>query len=604
MSEVSIQKTPNPLVYLFKKTWVYSAGNRRSVACFWFLFLCASSIELFCAPFVWAKIMNILQEQGITQVNLSFLFFLLFLTAVANLAVWFFHGPGRILERINAFKVRVNYRKHLLKGVITLPMKWHADHHSGDTIDKVEKGTNALYSFSEDTFQTIYALLELIGSCLVLLYFSPSSIVVLFGMMLAVIFMVTRIDRILIPQYKELNHAENTVSESTFDAISNITTVIILRVERLIWNAIVKKAEQPFVLFRKNAILNEIKWALTSICCSITTVLVLGIYFWQQTSTPETLLIGNVFLLIKYLERINYLFFHFTEKYGQIIKLKTRVENAEELDKDFTGENLSNHVLPKSWERIEIRGLDFGYQHDGDALHLENISLSIKRGERIALVGESGSGKTTLLKVMRDLYSPKNLELSVDGKKITDGFGGIARAISLVPQSPEIFATTILQNITLGADYEMDHVRHYTDMACFTEIVDALPKGFDSSIKEKGVNLSGGQQQRLALARGLLACHEKDIILLDESTSSVDAANEKEIYQNIFREFSEKTIISSTHRLHLLSSFDRIYVFGNGQIIGEGTLDDLLSSCVPFKELWDKYHNVEYSTEKEICSLR
>jgi len=127
-------------------------------------------------------------------------------------------------------------------------------------------------------------------------------------------------------------------------------------------------------------------------------------------------------------------------------------------------------------------------------------------------------------------------------------------------------------------------------MACFTDVVEDLPKKFDSSIKEKGVNLSGGQQQRLSLARGLLACHDKDIVLLDEPTSSLDTVTEMKVYRNIFREFRDKTIISSIHRLHLLPLFHKIYVFSEGRIIASGNLEELLTHCPEFQELWRQYH--------------
>jgi len=114
-----------------------------------------------------------------------------------------------------------------------------------------------------------------------------------------------------------------------------------------------------------------------------------------------------------------------------------------------------------------------------------------------------------------------------------------------------------------------------------------LPKGFDSSIKEDGVNLSGGQQQCLALSRGLTACHDKDIVLLDEPTSSLDMITGIAVYQNIFRDFKGKTIISTVHQLQLLPLFDRICVFDKGQIVASGTLQELLSSCPKFVSFWE-----------------
>jgi ATP-binding cassette, subfamily B, bacterial len=581
----------NPLLYLFGKTWHYSAGNRRMVVWYWLMFIIANSIILFSQPLIMAKVMDIIQKQGITAMNIRILLGLLALTLLIELLFWAIHGPARCIERCNAFKARLNYRSFLLKGVMTLPMEWHVDHHSGDTIDKIEKGTSGLFSFSEDSFEVIYAMVQLVISYAILAYFSPPAAYIVLGMILVSAWITIRFDRVMLRQYRELNRAENHISESIFDAISNITTVIILRVEHLVFSAIMHKVAKPFPLFKYNQRLNELKWFATNICCTTMTIIVLGVYFWQNIGTAQGVLIGSVYLLIKYLEKISDLFFRFTSMYSDILQRKARVMNAEELAKDFRAENFMNHVLPQSWQRLEVENLNFSYLSDGDGdLHLENVSLSLARGERIALVGESGSGKTTFLKVMRDLYHPRSLQLKADEQRIQGGFGGISRAIALVPQNPEIFATTILENITLGADYDLNFVRQFTDMACFSDVVEELPRKFDSSIKEKGVNLSGGQQQRLALARGLLACHDKDVVLLDEPTSSLDTATEMKVYRNIFRDFREKTIISSVHRLHLLPLFDRIYVFNDGQITASGTLKDLLADCSEFQQLWQQYN--------------
>ncbi len=584
----------NPLIYLFSKTWHYSEGNRNNLLVSWGMLIVSKTLELFFQPLIWAWIINIIQTQGITKSSISPLFWLLLATLGLEPLVWLFHGPARLLERINAFKVRLNYRKYLLKGVMTFPMEWHVDHHSGDTIDKIEKGTNSLYSFSEDSFEPIYSLVELIISYAMLAYLSHSAALIVLGMTLVSGYITIRFDRVLTVQYKQLSRAENKISESVFDAISNISTVIILRVEKLVFKAIIRKVEEPFELQKKNNLLNEVKWFLTSICCALMIVIVLGLYFWQAAYAGKAIMIGSVYLIIQYLGRISNLFFRFNHMYGDFVKYKARVLNAEELSKDFKIENFTNHVLSARWKQLDIDNLNFSYTNEVDGnLNLENVNLSIKRGERIALVGESGSGKTTFMKLMRDLYHPNSLKLSVDGNPVPDGFAGIARAIALVPQDPEIFATTILENITIGAEYEPDFVYQFTDMACFTDVAENLPNKFDSSIKEKGVNLSGGQQQRLALARGLLACHDKSIVLLDEPTSSLDTATEMTVYKNIFREFPGKTIISSIHKLHLLPLFDRIYLFANGRITASGSLGELLKECPEFQGLWEKYHEYD-----------
>lgn len=584
-----MRKNQNSLTYLLRKTWHYSDGNRSRIVLYWCMFIVANLFELLPEPILWAKIINIITQQGITRQNIGLLLSLLVLTLLINALFWSLHGPARVMERINTFKARANYRKHLLKGIMALPMEWHVDHHSGDTIDRVEKGTSGLYSFSENTFLIISAIVQLIISYAMLVYFSPFSAFIVLGMIVISVWITTRFDRILIGQYKQLNRYENNVSESVFDAISNITTVIILRVERLVFKSIIAKVEKPLDLFKRNARLSELKWFLTSMCCAAMTVFVLGFYFWQHIGAAQGVLVGSVYLLINYLGKVNDVFFRFTGMYGDILQRKAKVVNSEELTEDFMPENFSNHVLLTDWKRLEIKNLNFSYhtEEEGD-LHLNDISMSISKGEHIALVGETGSGKTTFLKVIRDLYHPKDLDLSVDGQSIPHGFEGINQTISLVPQNAEIFANTIIDNITMDPKYTMDFVKRFTDMACFSDVVEKLPRKFDTSIKEKGVNLSGGQQQRLALARGLLACHDKDIVLLDEPTSSLDTATEMRVYQNIFREFEGKTIISTIHRLHLLPLFSKIYFFDGGRIIGSGTLHELLSSNQQFQDLWQK----------------
>jgi len=583
----------NPISYLFSAMWHYSAHEHRRIVLFWSFFAIAETVHVFGYPFVWAQIITTVQLKGVTEESISELISLLALIVVLELLLWCLHGPGRYLEEATAFCIRRNYRRHLLWGVLSLPLDWHSEHHSGDTIDKIEKGTSGLYEFSRVTFQLVYRAIQLTGSFAVLAYFSLPAGGIVAGSVLLVGVIIVTFDRVLVKQYEHLNQSENIISESVFDAVSNVSTVIILRVEKLVFDAIMHKVEEPFALLKLNTRINEWKWFTVSMCCYVMSALVLGVYFWQHLGTAEGVLVGSVFLLIQYLGNVRDQFYEFTTMYGELLRRKARVLNAERLSVDFRPENLVNHVLPAGWRQLDVTGLTFSYDQVGVSAHLDDVSFSARRGERIALVGESGSGKTTLLKLMRDLYHPQRLTLSVDGEIIPEGFPGISRAIALVPQDPEIFATTILENITLGADYEDDLIDHYVAMACFESVVESLPQKLHSSIKEKGVNLSGGQQQRLALARGLLACHGKDVVLLDEPTSSLDAKTEMQVYRNIFQGFPDKTIISSIHRLHLLPLFDRICMFERGRIVASGTFDELLTACPAFTAMWEAMQHDE-----------
>ncbi len=337
-----------------------------------------------------------------------------------------------------------------------------------------------------------------------------------------------------------------------------------------------------------NSRVNEWKWFSASVLGRLASVAVIAVYLVQQFATG-VVLVGTVYILYGYVDRIRGTFFTFAHLYNDIIRWRAYVSNAEELSKDFKqNEEEIKNALPKEWQSLLVKNLSFSYgDSEGDSL--SDISLDVRKGERIALIGESGGGKSTFLKLLRDLYHPKSLSLSVDGTSLPGGFPSISDSISLVPQDPEIFSTTIRENITLGVEYSESHIKVFTDLAAFSDVVKRLPKGLESSIVERGVNLSGGEKQRLALARGLLASEHKDIVLLDEPTSSVDFANELGIYQNIFAAFPQKTVISSIHRLHLLSLFDSVYLFRGGRVVARGTFAELKANSPEFQELWDKY---------------
>ena len=148
-----------------------------------------------------------------------------------------------------------------------------------------------------------------------------------------------------------------------------------------------------------------------------------------------------------------------------------------------------------------------------------------------------------MLALLRGLVKPESGKVIVNGEYINNGFDKIRNTITLIPQDPEIFNNTIEYNITMGSRTEKSDLNKAISMAQFKEVISRLPKGLQTNVLEKGVSLSGGEKQRLALARGLLAAKNSEIVLMDEPTSSVDTLNEVKIYENIFREFKDKTII-------------------------------------------------------------
>jgi ABC-type bacteriocin/lantibiotic exporter with double-glycine peptidase domain len=291
-----------------------------------------------------------------------------------------------------------------------------------------------------------------------------------------------------------------------------------------------------------------------------------------------------------YLSRLFDVFFAFAGEYEEKIVNKTRILNAEEIEDAFSAQKTLRKAVSR-WQSVQVCDVLFKYEDvDHGAHHIKDVSLDFSHGESIALIGESGSGKTTFLKIIHGMYPNARAKIGFDGKKpYATNFADLDLATTLVPQEPEVFSASIRENITLGVEYSDVEILKATDLAEFTGVVGQLPRGLDSVINEKGVNLSGGQKQRLALARALLFANGKEVILLDESTSSVDPETEVRIYQNIFSHFDGKTVLASIHKMNLLKYFDRIVIFAKGEIVDQGTFDELLERNEKFQRDWAEY---------------
>ncbi len=579
-----------PSIFLLRKMWSFSEDNRKKVVLFIFLSICANLIELI-EPIILATLLNEIQFNGIASENIKFLLILSTSFIWISLFFWMCHGTSRILERKNSFIVRKNYKEYLFQKILNLNLNWHSNKDSGETIDKINKSTLGLYNFSNNTFRITSIIVQIIGTTFALAYFDwRIGIFSLFSTIIA-FSILNQFDKKLVPQYKKLNNYENKIEAKIFDSVSNITSIIILNIKKSVSNNVSQNIIKPFNLYKKNNILNEAKWFSADILFNIL-IIIIPFSFYIIDIYKSSLLIGvgTIAALYSYLRRFRNVFFNFSWTYEEIIRQKAAILNAESIEKNFSENEQTTRKPIKNWNEIEITNLNFSYQETQGEIHLDNVNININSGERLALIGESGSGKTTFLKVLHGLYNNTQAKISVDSnQKSKTNFADLDLKTMLVPQEPELFSSSVRENITFGLDYSKEEIEKMTTLAEFSDVIKKLPKQLDSVINEKGVNLSGGQKQRLALARALLFAQEKNIILLDESTSSVDPETEVKIYKNIFKHFKNKTVLASIHKINLLKYFDRIIIFKDGKIIDSGTFNELLEMNEKFKSDWEEY---------------
>lgn len=571
----------NPLFCLVRAAWTNSAGQRPRVVLFVLMSVAGLSIQL-CEPFVVGRILNTVQIGPTAGVSAFVRSVALLLLAYVGIQVgfWSLHGPSRVIERGLAFQMRVNFQMRLFNIVMALPIGWHKDNHSGAVIDKINRAISALFDFAERSFEVVHLSTRFCGSLVILFFFMRSAALIALAAAAAAISVVLLFDKVLIRYYQDLNRQFNHTAAAVHDYVTNIVTVLSLRLENNVSAEVMSRIRRATPLFRRNAALNELKWFVTTmmVVCTIA-----GILVWYTHSAAAgggALMAGTFFTLFEYLRRIGDSFYGFAWKYGQLVQLAANVRGAETITSAFdeTLEVATRAVLPEGWREVAVSGLDYTYEDDKHRLHhLKDISLTLARGKTIALVGASGAGKSTLLSILRGLRTPPRVAVTCDGARMPHGLAHVAHHATLIPQAPEIFADTVRFNVTMGLEAADEEILAAMRLARFDDVLKRLPSGLDTNIAEKGVNLSGGENQRLALARGVFFARQSDLILLDEPTSSVDFHNERIIYENLLASLGDRCVISAIHRLHLLPMFDEIVVMSDGIIVERGPFAELLA---------------------------
>lgn len=217
---------------------------------------------------------------------------------------------------------------------------------------------------------------------------------------------------------------------------------------------------------------------------------------------------------------------------------------------------------------------------------LKDISLTIKRGESVALVGSSGAGKTTLADIILGLLNPDKGRILIDGVDATERRAQRRNLFGYVPQSLYLIDDSLEANIAFGVepdDIDQKALSEAVSLACIDDLVGNLPEGLRTIVGEGGVRLSGGERQRLGIARALY--HRPDFIVFDEATSALDNLTERKFSQALKDLKGKRTVLFIAHRLSTIEHCDKIVFLENGRVIGHGTFEELIESCEPFRRM-------------------
>ncbi len=267
-----------------------------------------------------------------------------------------------------------------------------------------------------------------------------------------------------------------------------------------------------------------------------------------------------------------------TERIFSLLDINSKMKTGNKIIKELKG-------------HITYQNVTFSY-NDKEMI-FENMNLEIEPNTKIALVGHTGAGKSTFVSLLSRFYELNDGYIFIDGFNVQDlDIDSYRKHIGLVPQEPYLFSGSILENIKFGninaKDKEIKDIISKTNL---NEFINSLPEGLETDVREKGSRLSRGQRQLLTMARALLA--DPKILILDEATASVDAYTESLIQKSLEKLFENRTSIIVAHRLSTILMVDRILVFENGKIVGDGTHQELILQNETYKSLYETYYSFQ-----------
>ena len=328
--------------------------------------------------------------------------------------------------------------------------------------------------------------------------------------------------------------------------------------------------------------MNMIHEAFFTIFALLVAMLDIGILFYAWKT--KNLTVGSIVALIALIENAYTPIAIFNVLYVQYKLDKASYKRFEEfLDLKDDNQLRNGNAINTDIGDIVIKNLSFQYE---ERKIIDDLSLFIKRGQKIAFVGESGSGKSTVIKILLGLLKYNQGEICLGDMELSGiCLNNLYDKVSYISQDVPVFDGTIKENLVFEKNVSKEQMLDALSEVQLSHLVENLAEGLDTEIGEKGTCLSGGEKQRLAFAR--LWFENPELVILDEATSAMDNLTEEIVMKSVMQKMKDKTVIAIAHRLNSIAGFDRIILFREGKIVGQGTFEELLHTDSYFKELYN-----------------
>ena len=567
---------------LYRELWSHAAGARGRLLLASAM-LVASQLVKLAVPWLAAQAIDTLQHASGADALRGCLPWVAAVIGV-YLACWALHGPGRVIERSVAIRVRRSLADALQRRLAEAPLAWHEGHHSAELSHRVVQASQALSNFAQSQFIYVQNAVNLIGPIVALWLLSAwIGGLALLGLAFVAATIVA-FDRVLMRLARDENAAERRHAAALLDGLTHVATVLSLRLAGPTRRLVARRLDAAMQPLRKSIAYNEWKWCAVDLLGVTLAWALVVVYAWRSVHADGALLLAGVFMVHQYAQQAAGVAGSLASNLQNFARIGTDHASADPIWQAPRRRDAAPARDVPAWQTLDIEGLR--HEHavpaepaaDSDApprrAGLRDVALTLRAGERVVLIGPSGCGKSTLLRLLAGLYEPAAAQVRIDGAAAD--LHAVARHSTLIPQEAQVFEASVRENIGFDLGHDDAELLAAARSATFDQVLRELPQGLDTPIAQGGANLSGGQRQRLCLARGLLAARCSSLLLLDEPTSALDPLTEMRVFDHLRREFADACVVASVHRMSLLARFDRIVLMEAGRVVDTGTREELL----------------------------
>lgn len=475
----------------------------------------------------------------------------------------------------------MGYYKHVVK----LPMRFFSTRQIGDILSRFQDAGHIKEAVSGATLTIMMDTLMVFIGGAILYLINPTLFMITF--IIAVLYGILTWS--FYKPFKKLNRETMEqgarVSSYLVESIQGVETVKAFNAEDNVQHETEKKYVKSLLIGKRGGILGNVQGSLKGFISSVGGLVLLwvGAYFViKGKMTLGQLLTFNALLA------------YFLNPLTNLINLQSGLQQAmvaadrlsEFIDLEIEDDEDEEHKFNPNKLTGEIKLENVNFRYGTRRLVLEDITVDIKPGEKVAIVGESGSGKTTFAKLLLNFYEPEQGNIIMDGMNLKDiNKHQLRDKVAYIPQNIFLFSDTVENNLLLGHEHkDVEEMLTVCKELKINDFVERLPKRYLSKLEEGGANLSGGERQRIAIARALLK--KPDILILDEATSNLDAKTEEVITKVLMNKYKDMTMIIIAHRLSTIRNSDKVIVMVGGKIIEIGSHKELMGKQGYYYDLW------------------